>query len=154
MSQIPTNVELSCDSHPRLKAGLALPRNGTVEVSQQKLFTLATLMLQNSAKPTLASYELVQAKWASLSDLYSDYLNFEPQTISTDATTETLSRLSEVVGVALGIAALDAEFNIEINRFQRYQPGGSGRRVDFDGHVAGKLRKLASLLGVGFARVQ
>lgn len=138
VSQIPTNVELSCQQHPRLKPGLDLPRNGFAEVSQERLFSLGTLTLQNSAKPTLASYDLVQAKWASLCDLYADYLTFEAQQITTDATSETLTQLSEVVGVALGIAALDAEFNIEINRFQRYQSGGSGRRVDFEYYAGGQ----------------
>jgi hypothetical protein len=138
VSQIPTNVELSCEQHPRLKPGLALPRNGFAEVSQERLFSLGTLTLQNSAKPTLASYDLVQTKWTSLCDLYADYLIFEAQQITTDATSETLTRLSEVVGVALGIAALDAEFDIEINRFQRYQPGGSGKRVDFEYYAGGQ----------------
>jgi hypothetical protein len=138
VSQIPTNVELSCEHHPRLKPGLALPRNGFTEVSQEKLFSLGTLTLQNTAKPTLASYDLTQTKWTSLCDLYADYLTLEAHQITTDATSETLTRLSEVVGVALGVAALDAEFNIEINRIQRYQPGGSGRRVDFEYYAGGQ----------------
>ena len=61
VSQIPTNVELSCQQHPRLKPGLDLPRNGFAEVSQERLFSLGTLTLQNSAKPTLASYKAKSA---------------------------------------------------------------------------------------------
>ena len=52
------------------------------------------------------------------------------------ATLDVIHRHCETL--ALGIAALDAEFNIEINRFQRYQSGGSGRRVDFEYYAGGQ----------------
>lgn len=138
MSSIPTNVEQSCASHPRLKPGATLPRNGVAEVSQQRLFALGTLTLQTSTKPTLATYELVESRWENLHGIYADWLQFEPDQIVTDATSETLTRLSEIVGVALGVAALDAEFNIQINRFQRFNPGGSARRVDFEYYADGE----------------
>jgi len=131
VSNIPTNVEQSCASHPRLKPGAALPRNGVADISQRRLFALGTLTLQTSTKPTLATYDLVEDRWTSLQGIYADWLQFEPDQIVTDATGETLTKLSEVVGVALGVAALDAEFEIQINRFERFNPGGSARRVDF-----------------------
>lgn len=131
MSNIPTNVELSCASHPLLKVGAALPRNGVTTVSQELLFALGTLTLQRSTKPTRATYALVEQKWTDLQGLYADWLDFQANQIVTDASGEDLTKLSEIVGVALGVAALDAEFNIQINRFERFNPGGSARRVDF-----------------------
>jgi hypothetical protein len=96
------------------------------------------LTLQTSTKPTLARYELVEERWTSLQGIYADWLQFEADQIVTDATGETLTKLSEIVGVALGIAALDAEFQIQINRFERFNPGGSSRRVDFGYFADGK----------------
>jgi hypothetical protein len=138
VSNIPTNVELSCAQHPRLKLGAALPRNGVAEISQQRLFALGTLTLQTATKPALATYDLVVSRWENLHGIYADWLQFETNQITTDATSETLTRLSEIVGVALGVAALDAEFHIQINRFQRFQPGGAGRRVDFEYYADGQ----------------
>ncbi len=136
--QIPINVEASCGQHPRLKAGDALPRNGQAVVSQERLFALGTLTLQNRDKAGLATFELAQQRWTALQSLYADYLTFEPQQLITDADPETLTRLSEVVGVALGIAALDAELDIEINRFQRFRATGRTRRVDFEYYADGQ----------------
>ena len=138
MSNIPTNVELSCAQHPRLKPGAALPRNGVTDISQQRLFLLGTLTLQSATKPALANYDLVTSRWESLHGVYADWLEFETDQITTDAKSETLTRLSEIVGVALGVAALDAEFDIRINRFQRFQPGGAARRVDFEYYADGE----------------
>lgn len=138
MSNIATNIEQSCASHPRLKAGATPPRNGVVAVSQQRLFALGTLTLQASTKPTLATYDIVEKRWTNLQGIYADWLQFEVDQIITDATGETLTKLSEIVGVGLGIAALDAEFQIQINRFERFNPGGSSRRVDFGYFADGK----------------
>jgi hypothetical protein len=107
-------------------------------VSQERLFVLGTLTLQNRDKAGLATFDLAQQRWTALQSLYADYLTFESQQLITDADPETLTRLSEIVGVALGIAALDAELDIEINRFQRFRATGRTRRVDFEYYADGQ----------------
>ena len=102
MAQIPINVEASCGQHPRLKPGDALPRNGQTRISQERLFSLGSLSLQNDKKIEFESYDKTQHRWTALKALYATYLTFEPQQIITDAEGENLTKLSEIVGVALG----------------------------------------------------
>jgi hypothetical protein len=133
MTQISINVEASCSKHPRLKPGNALPRNGQTRVSQQRLFTLVSLWLQDDAKDEFRTLAQTQILWNTLNLQYAAYLTFEPQQLTTDAAGEKLTKLSEVVGVGLGIAAMCAQFEVNLNRFRRFMTiGSSTRRVDFE----------------------
>src|SRR3974390_1473649 len=133
MSQIPINVEASCGQHPLLKAGDAVPRIGQTRVSQQRLFSLGSLWLQDNKKTQFRTFKATQAAWGFLNMRYSAYLTFSPQQLTTDADTEMLTDLSEVVGVALGVAAIYAQFNVNLNRFRKFAtPGTSTRRLDFE----------------------
>lgn len=133
MAQIPINVEASCGQHPRLKPGYDLPRNGQTRISQERLFSLGSLSLQNDKKIEFESYDETRHRWTALLALYGAYLTFEPQQVTTDAEGETLTKLSEIVGVALGMAAMCAQFEVNLNRFRKFMtPGSSTRRVDFE----------------------
>jgi hypothetical protein len=139
MAQIPINVEASCAQHPRLKPGNALPRNGQTRVTQQRLFTLGSLWLQDDAKAEFRTFAQTQLLWDTLNLQYSAYLIFEPQQLTTDAVGEKLTQLSEVVGVGLGIAAMYAQFEVNLNRFRRFVTVGSHtRRVDFEYYSGGQ----------------
>ena len=70
---------------------------------------------------------------------YSAYLTFSPKQLTTDADTEILTDVSEVVGVALGVAAMCAQFNVNLNRFRKFStPGTSTRRLDFEYYSGNK----------------
>ncbi len=139
MAQIPINVEASCAQHPRLKPGNALPRNGQTRVSQQRLFTLGSLWLQDDAKDEFRTFARTQLLWNTLNLQYAAYLTFEPQQLTTDAVSEKLTKLSEVVGIGLGIAAMCAQFEVNLNRFRRFMTAGSStRRVDFEYYSGGQ----------------
>src|SRR5271167_388641 len=138
MTQISINVEASCSKHPKLKPGSALPRNGQTRVSQQRLFTLGSLWLQDDAKDEFRTFAQTQILWNTLNLQYAAYLTFEPQQLTTDAAGEKLTKLSEVVGVGLGIAAMCAQFEVNLNRFRRFMTiGSSTRRVDFEYYSGG-----------------
>jgi len=139
VSQIPINVEASCAQHPRLKPGNALPRNGQTRVSQQRLFTLSSLWLQDDAKDEFRTFAQTQLLWNTLNLQYAAYLIFEPNQLTTDAVHEKLTQLSEVVGVGLGMAAMCAQFEINLNRFRRFMTHGSStRRVDYEYYSGGQ----------------
>jgi hypothetical protein len=64
---------------------------------------------------------------------YATYLTFSAQQLTTDADSEMLTDLSEVVGVALGVAAMNAQFDVNLNRFRKFAtPGVATRRLDFE----------------------
>jgi hypothetical protein len=133
MAQIPINIEASCSQHPLLKQGAALPRVGQTRVSQQRLFTLGSLWLQDNKKAQFRTYKATQAAWSFLNMRYATYLTFSAQQLTTDADSEMLTDLSEVVGVALGIAAMNAQFDVNLNRFRKFAtPGVATRRLDFE----------------------
>jgi len=155
MSQIPINVEASCAAHPLLKAGSALPRIGQVRVSQQRLFSLGSLWLQDNKKAQFRTWKQTRDAWGFLNMRYAAYLTFSAQQIITDAETELLTDLSEVVGVALGVAAMNAQFNVNLNRFRKFAtPGASTKRLDFE-YYSGNQRFFHETKGTTYdTRVQ
>jgi hypothetical protein len=109
-------------------------------VNQQRLFTLGSLYLQDIKKAKVRSFKETRERWSVLHGEYADYLTFEPTEIITDADSERLARLSEIVGIALGMAAMVAEFNVNLNRFNKFMaPGWSKKRVDYE-YYSGSLR--------------
>ena len=82
MAQIPINVEASCSQHPLLKQGAALPRVGQTRVSQQRLFTLGSLWLQDNKKAQFRNYKATQAAWSFLNMRYATYLAFSAQQLT------------------------------------------------------------------------
>jgi len=155
MSQIPINVETSCAAHPLLKAGSALPRIGQVRVSQQRLFSLGSLWLQDNKKAQFRTLKQTRNVWGFLNMRYAAYLTFSQQQITTDAETELLTDLSEVVGVALGVAAMNSQFKLNLNRFRKFStPGASTKRLDFE-YYSGNLRFFHETKGTTYeTRVQ
>ena len=133
MSQIKIEVEPSCAPHSGLRPGAAPPRNSFTRINPERLFTLGSLWLQNNKKPGRRTYKETRLRWNSLHNIYADYLYFQPNELDTDAEGEDLTRLSEIVGVAMGMAAMLIEFNVNLNRFSRFTtPGSKKKRVDFE----------------------
>jgi len=61
-------------------------------------------------------------------------------------------KLSEVVGIALGVAAMCAQFDININRFRRYQVVGTRtRHVDFE-YYSGNQRFFHEAKGTTYVQ--
>jgi hypothetical protein len=103
------------------------------------LFTLGSLYLQDIKKAKLSSYKETREHWSVLHAQYADYLTFEPTEITTDADSERLQRLSEVVGIALGMAAMVVEFNVNQNRFNKFMaPCSVKNRVDYEYYSGGQ----------------
>lgn len=86
---------------------------------------------------------------------YAAYLTFSSQQITTDAVSELLTDLSEVVGVALGVAAMNAQFNVNLNRFRKFATQGmSTKRLDFE-YYSGNQRFFHETKGTTYdTRVQ
>lgn len=120
-------------------------------MSQQRLFTLGSLWLQDNAKQEFRTFAQTQLLWNTLNLQYAAYLTFEPQQLTTDAIGEKLTNLSEVVGVGLGIAAMCAQFEVNLNRFRRFMTiGSSTRRVDFE-YYSGNQRFFHETKGTTYA---
>lgn len=104
------------------------------------MFTLGSLYLQDSEKAKFKTYRETRKLWGILHAQYAEYLKFEPTEITTDAGPELVGKLSEVVGIGLGMAAMVAEFNVNLNRFNKFMaPGWGYKRVDFE-YYAGSQR--------------
>lgn len=137
MSRIQVLVEKSCKKHPCLNNGKTLPRQGFVALNGERLFALGTLALQD---PDIGLHTLVQTRprWEHLQGTYKGYLTFPAGQIETIAKDERLTKLSEIVGIGCGIAALNSQFSMNINRFERFTPVSKGRRVDFECRARGR----------------
>lgn len=117
--------------------GGAFPRSGQVRLNARRLFGLGSLILQNSKKAALLSLAQTDSKWRNLSGLYGLFLTFEKENIIADAEGEDLTKLSEIVGVACGLAVLQKESKIKLNRFSRFRPKSSAKRADFEFYQGG-----------------
>lgn len=137
MSSISYTVDASCATHPLLAVGTALPRSGHISMSVRRLFCYGTLTLQDKNHIKRKQFKDVLPLWQFLEGLYGDYVQDEIGGLSTMATSEQLTKLSELVGVACGAKVLCEAFNVNPNRLIRYQGSGSAR-LDFefykDGH--------------------
>lgn len=136
MSMISYTVERSCASHPLLNSR-SVPRTGRVRLDHTRLFALGTLILQNSSERSLLSFEQTKRKWTCLSGRYRVYLRFPKDNIVATASGEDLVKLSEIVGVACGLAVLKRESRANINRFRRFRPNSPGKRTDFEFYYGG-----------------
>jgi hypothetical protein len=135
MTRISYTVEKSCSKHKLLKPG-TLPRGGHVSMTPRRIFALGSLILQD---PSVNRRSVVQTQklWRNLYGLYGVYLAFERSQIVASATGEHLTRISEIVGIACGLAALTREFVVPLNRVGRFLGRGGGRRLDFEFYVNG-----------------
>lgn len=132
MSNISITVEQSCSAHPRLRPGATPPRSATIRVSQQRLFELGSLWLQDNDISKFKTLEQTRHGWEKLHWQYTDYLDFSSNQIQTRANGEKLKGLSEIVGVGLGVAAVYGQFRVNLNRFRRFMAPASTKRVDFE----------------------
>lgn len=132
MSTISITVEQSCSAHPRLRPGAAPPRSATIRVSQQRLFELGSLWLQDNGISKFKTLEQTRRGWERLRWQYTDYLDFSNNQITTRTDGEKLKGLSEIVGVGLGVAAVYGHFRVNLNRFRRFIASASTKRVDFE----------------------
>lgn len=103
-----------------------------MRVSQRRLFSLGSLSLQDNDVAKFKTLEQTQLGWAHLHWQYADYLTFSNDQIQTSANGEKLSKLSEIIGVGLGVGAVYAQFQVNLNRFRRFMAPGSTKRVDFE----------------------
>ncbi len=123
-------MESNCGSHPLLRPGGPLPRQVQIRVPVQRLFCLATLKLQDP-RVGRRTYAETHPLWQTLNCQYGVYLSFSSHDLMTIAESEDLTKVSEIVGIGCGLAALNSQFAININRFTRFTPAGGKRRADF-----------------------
>lgn len=103
-----------------------------MRVSQRRLFSLGSLWLQDNDVAKFKTLEQTQLGWEHLHWQYADYLTFSNDQIQTSASGEKLSKLSEIIGVGLGVGAIYAQFRVNLNRFRRFMAPASTKRVDFE----------------------
>jgi len=133
MTTISYTIDKTCKKHP-----LCPPKRppGTISVSERRLFGYGSLWLQDP-KIGRRTYEDTKPLWDTLHRQYNDYLTYGKTELRTKASGEPLTRLSEVVGIGCGLAALVRAFPVKLNRLTRYLGGGKGRRLDFEWAAAG-----------------
>jgi hypothetical protein len=136
MSDIPYIVDDSCAGHPLLRRG-TIPRSGFLKMNPRKVFSLGSLVLQD-ASVNRRTLKETNRLWSNLHALYGVYLTFSRSQIVASAAGEQLTKVSEIVGIACGLAALESEFEVPRNRITRYLGGGVGRRMDFEFYVDGR----------------
>lgn len=125
------DTELTCQGHPLLKKGLALPRSTSFEISPQELFGIATLRTQSPETGNHTFKECAKG-WQHMLGTYIKYLDVQSNLLAAKVVDEQLRDVSELVGIAYGIKALTTEFDVEINRITRFSPKKKKKRVDFE----------------------
>ena len=129
MSLIDYTVENSCITHPLITAS-SLPKAGKIRVTPRRLFVLGSLIMQDSSVGR-DSLKETQQLWQNRHGDYIVYLTFPSKNILTKAFGERLTDLSEIVGIACGLAVLKSESQVNLNRLQRFEPKSKKRRADF-----------------------
>lgn len=130
MTKLNVIVDASCASHPHIRSGM-VPRQGLINVSPRRLFSLGSMIFQDAVVGR-KTYKQTKLLWETLHGQYNVYLDFGSREIITGARSEFLTKLSEIVGIGCGLAALASEFDVNINRFSRFLPSTNTRRVDFE----------------------
>jgi len=142
MTTIPVHVEKSCAKHPLLMSALRPPQVIEIKISREDLFNHASLMLQDSKILGKRTFRQTKKMWLNLSEREGIYLRFTNRNLMARAAarTEDVTDLSKIVGVGCGLFALTKAFNVNINRFERFDPTDKTiRRMDFEFYV-GKRR--------------
>jgi hypothetical protein len=101
-----------------------------VHLTPDKLFSYATLKLQNPKKAARATFIDTMPLFQSLKSIHGVYLQFHDTGLSTDATNEDLRDLSELIGIACGVASAVDALGVNPNRFARLHV--TGKRLDFE----------------------
>jgi hypothetical protein len=129
--KVQVDTESTCQAHPLLKQGCALPRSTSFEISPQELFGIATLRTQS---PETGNYTFGDCEkgWRYMLGTYIKYLDVQSNLISAKVVDEQLRDVSELIGIAYGIKALTIEFDVELNRITRFSPKTKKKRVDFE----------------------
>jgi hypothetical protein len=142
MTTIPVHVDKSCAKHSLLMSALLPPQVIEIKISRQDLFNHASLMLQDSKILGRRTFRQTKKMWLNLSEREGIYLRFTNRNLMAKAAarTEDVTDLSKIVGVGCGLFALTKAFNVNINRFARFDPTDNVmRRMDFEFYV-GKRR--------------
>jgi hypothetical protein len=131
MQKVQVDTESTCQVHPLLKQGDALPRSTSFEISPQELFGIATLRTQ-SPETGNHTFNDCYKGWPHMLGTYIKYLDVQSNLISAKVVDEQLRDVSELIGIAYGIKALTVEFDVELNRITRFSPRKKKKRVDFE----------------------
>lgn len=131
---LPVLIDHSCKGHPLLPTAVKrrLPAWTNVSLTAKKLFGYASMRLQDASNPKVATYQQVRSKADSMIDIFGHALAYEPTGIIVDADPETKGDVSELVGIAVGLAAACKVFRVNPNRMSRFLTNATGKRMDFE----------------------
>lgn len=103
-----------------------------LNVTKVDIFRLGILTFDPPTTIKEDDFEYQQSKAPYLQKLYEDYISLTSSSVITNAQGETGSKVSEIIGVGVGLAYAVKILKIIPNKIKRILIKGKGKRLDFE----------------------